>query len=165
MQGHFCCYIVEEDQAVQPDPDYPFVQEDSANGHLVQLHDTVPNFARYVGMQIINEQTTPLGIAADVTVEMRLLFGVVDNVTPYPYQLDRVVKAPVIGAGKLVSGRVFNVAGLLNYTIVVRKVTYQDVSGTKRSAGYGVGRVYRRIGQQPLYVSPAFKPARREIVK
>jgi hypothetical protein len=116
-------------------------------------------------MQLVNEQTTPLGIAADITVELRLMFGVTDNVSKYPYMLDRVVNAPVIGAAKNVNGRIFNVAGLVNYTIVVRKVTYQDISGIKRSAGYGVGRVYRRVGREPLYIYTAFKPGKREIVK
>ena len=156
--------LTEEAQSVPTDPDYQFGNEDAADGHLVQSHNSVPN-ARYVSMEIHNEQATPLGIAADVYIELTLGFGVNDNVTPYPHSLPRVVYAPVVGASKMVSGRVFNVAGLTNYTILVTGVTYKDISGIKRSAGYGIGRVYKRVGAQPFYQYTAFRTRKREIIK
>ncbi|MBV8299666.1 MAG: hypothetical protein JO083_09020 [Candidatus Eremiobacteraeota bacterium] len=135
----------------QEDRDHPFLGPRVAQ-----------SAARYVSIRVTNEQTTPHGVASNVVLETELQFGAADDVAPDPYTIPRQVGPVMILAGRYVEGPLFNVAGLTNWQMVVRKVEYQDIMKRARSAAVGTGGLRRFVSGNIAPLPRVFEPRKGE---
>jgi hypothetical protein len=95
--------------------------------------------ARYVMVAVQNGQTRPQGAASDVTVTAVLYFGAADDMAPHPYHIERVIGPMLLPAGNSGSGPLFNVGGIPNFEVHLRKVGYRDIMNRSRTSAVGTG--------------------------
>lgn len=143
-----------------PFDDYGFAEADDADGNLSPLIANRP--PEYVSFVVSNKQTAPHGVAADIRVDLTLYFGASSGSAPgHPFAIKRQIHLPLIEANTYLAGRAFNVAGLTGYMVSADQVEYKDISGLRRGAASGVGKI-NKTPQQSLITFRIFKPRRKE---
>jgi len=116
----------------------------------------------YVYLAVGNRKTEPSTVAADVTVTVALYFGSANGQAPHPHTIRRSYRVEVLEPARYAFGPILNVGTLDAYLAVIEKVSYSDLSGRIRNAGWGRAVISKRPGMAPIYGDKIFKPRKGE---
>jgi len=141
----------------------PWAERDAAETRLTPY---LAGPAKYIGIEVYNEQTKAYGVALDVSIGVSLSWGAADDINKHPFQITDTIVVSAIGASQSVAGAIFNVGTLPNYLVEVTSIAYSDVLEKRRSGGYGQGQYWQKLhGVPPVISETVFKPTKREMFR